>query len=82
VHSVIGFDTLLLSSGHVHTVFFGWELVRVYDENNVIINSVGNNPFLCEWVFDDLYLVAIDDGNILNRPTKTVSEALGDKKKF
>ena len=76
---MVGFDTQLLVSGAVNNVWFGFEVVRVFDEKENIIN-LGDNPDRCDWEFSDLELVALENGTILKRPTKTVSEGLGNPK--
>lgn len=76
---MIGFDTQLLVSGAVNNVWFGFEVVRVFDENMNTVD-LGGNPDRCDWEFSDLELIALEDGTILKRPTKTVSEGLGNPK--
>lgn len=75
----IGFDTPAfgLTAGYLHTIQFGFELVRVFDEKgNTVVGA--SNPFQCNWEFSDLSLLGLKDGTILERPTKTVSEVTGD----
>lgn len=73
----VGFDTILLAQNAVHEVFFGFEVVRVFDENENLID-LGDNPDRCDWEFSDLSLVAVQDGNIVKRPTYTDYNAYGE----
>ncbi len=71
----IGFDTKPIVSGYVNHVYFGFEVVHVFDEKEAVID-LGDNPNKCWWEFSDLKLEALAEGDLLKRPTKTVSEAL------
>lgn len=75
-----GFDTAILPAGSSNRVFFTFQFVNVFDENNNdVIAFQGYNPIFCDWEFSDLLLEAVQDGNIVNRPTSTDYTALGDK---
>lgn len=74
----IGFDTRLLVSGQINHVYFGFEVVEVFDEKLDRV-ELSDNPVKCWWEFSDLELIALEDGVVLKRPTKTVSEALGNE---
>ncbi len=73
----VGFDTFRLDDGYTSEISFGWEIVRIYDENENTVNE-GDNPDICDWVFEDLNLVAVQDGNIVKRPTYTDYNAYGE----
>lgn len=74
-----GLDTLTLIAGEVHTISFSFEMVRVFDEDLNVIDLAGN-PVKCWWEFSDLELVALEDGELLKRPTSSISEVSGDVK--
>ena len=80
LYKEIGFDTHALSSGDVNNIFFRFQFVRVFDEKEEDVTAGPSNPVLCEWEFSDLTLEALEEGVLLKRPTKTVSEAIGDDK--
>ena len=75
----VGFDTTQLFEG-VNNVSFGFEVYRVVDEKMELID-LADNPGKCWWEFSDLRLEALEDGVLLKRPTKTVSEGLSSYKK-
>lgn len=79
IYKQIGFDTTILIAG-VNEIFFTWQFIRVFDEKENTMGAGGQNPVLCEWEFSDLELIALEDGTLLKRPTKTVSEGLGNPK--
>ena len=79
LYKEIGFDTKPLPYG-VLQVYFSWQFIRVYDEKEEDVLAGGQNPVLCEWEFSDLELTALEDGTLLKRPTKTVSEGIGSNK--
>jgi hypothetical protein len=74
----IGFDTFRLDEG-VSTIYFSWEIIRVFDENMNDVDE-GGNPSICEWEFADLSLEAVQDGKIINRPTYTEYQSRGSAK--
>lgn len=72
-----GFDTQNLTAGEVHTISFSFEMYRVFDEDLNVVDLSGN-PVKCWWEFSDLELVALEDGELLKRPTATISEVTGN----
>ena len=77
IFASIGFDTIPLEQNKLHEVFFGFEVINVFDENNNLVD-LGSNPDRCDWEFSDLSLEAVTDGTIIKRPTATDYTALGD----
>lgn len=78
IYKEIGFDTAPLISNAVNNVFFSFQFVRVFNEKEEDVLFGAQNPHLCEWEFADLELIALEDGTLLKRPTKTVSEAVSN----
>lgn len=72
----VEFDTTLLAIG-INTIYFGFELIDVFDENLHSLVST-DNPIRCDWIFHDLILEALQEKKVLNINTKTVYEAIGN----